>query len=436
MTDDKPLTSLDNATLTALHDQLSRELELQRANRLSLDLTRGKPAADQLDLSAGLHDAVAGRFIAEDGSDSRNYGDLTGIPEAKALGAEIMDVPAEQIICWGNSSLTLMHLCVNLALVRGLWNDHRRWQREPAPKMLTPVPGYDRHFTVCESHGIAMVNVAMGPDGPDMDAVESAAREDPTIKGIWCVPKYSNPTGCIYSPECVQRMAELPKVAAADDFVVFWDNAYAVHDFHFPSAPLAPILQLAASAGTTDHVVVFASTSKITYPSAGLAFLASGTTVLKTFEQHLGTFSIGPDKVNQLRHARFLRGRVMDHMAGHAALIKPKFELVDEILTRGLAHLDVATWTKPEGGYFVSLTTLPGLARRVGELAASVGLKLTAAGATFPYGNDPEDSNLRIAPTFATMSDLEVAMEVLVLCIKLASVESRMQRNPDADDRA
>ena len=427
------LADYDGSALAALQTDLDRELDLQKANKLGLDLTRGKPAPDQLDLSAGLDEAIAGNYIANDGTDSRNYGALTGLPEAKTLGAELMETDPGRIICWGNSSLTLMHLCVDVAQKQGLWSDERNWARSERPKMLTPVPGYDRHFTISESAGIEMVNVPMTDTGPDMEAVTRLVSDDADIKGIWCVPKYSNPSGCIYSPECVEQLANLPTLAAADDFVVFWDNAYAVHDFSFPRKPLTPILDIAHRRGTIDHVIMFASTSKITYPSGGLAFLASGPQVLKALVAQLSTASIGPDKVNQLRHARFLSGRLEQHMAQHAALIKPKFDLVEEALAAGLQDLDIASWTTPEGGYFVSLDTRPGLAARIGALAAAVGLTITAPGSTFPYGNDPDDRNLRIAPTFASLADLKIAMHVLVLCIKLATVTDQIQKNTTSE---
>ena len=422
----KPLASMTTPELQDMRAELARELDLQIGNRLGLDLTRGKPAADQLDLSAGLDDAIAGDYFAADGTDSRNYGNLDGIPEAKALGAELMGVAPEDVVCWGNSSLTLMHTLVDLALHHGLWGDERRWSRASPPKLLTPVPGYDRHFTISEAADIEMVNVPMTDTGPDMEAVTRLAAADERIKGIWCVPKYSNPTGCIYSEACVTQMAELPSRAAADDFVVLWDNAYAVHDFSFPAAPLTPILPIADQLGTADHIAIFASTSKITYPSGGLGFVASGKRVVSQIIQRLSQASIGPDKVNQLRHARFLAGRLEQHMAGHARLIKPKFDLVEQVLREELGPLDIASWTTPAGGYFVSLDTRPGLARRIGELAASAGLKITAPGATFPYGRDPDDRNLRIAPTFATLPDLKAAMQILTLCIKLASADDQL----------
>lgn len=422
------LQDLTTDDLKALAESLGREFELLKGNRLSLDLTRGKPDADQLDLSNGLEEAIGGNYIASDGTDTRNYGQIRGIPEARALGAEIMEVPTDRVICWGNSSLSLMYLAVSLLMERGIWKDSRHWSADPAPKLITPVPGYDRHFVLSERLGLGMVNVGMDDAGPDMDAVVELVQSDASIKGIWCVPKYSNPTGCTYSDEVVAQLAELPKQAAADDFVVLWDNAYAVHDFEFPRKPLANLLALAEAAGTADHMLLFASTSKITHASAGLGFVAGSPATLDALEARLNASSVGPDKVNQLRHARFLNGRLEAHMAGHAALVKPKFELVQQVLDEELTDLEIASWTKPEGGYFVSLDVRTGLAGRIGELAAEAGLALTPPGATFPYKKDPEDRNLRIAPTFARLEDLKTAMEVLVLCVKLATIQDEMSR--------
>lgn len=422
------LADLDDAALTELARQLEHELDLQKGNRLSLDLTRGKPDAEQLDLSNGLEDAIGGNYIASDGTDTRNYGGLRGIPEARALGSEIMEVPAAQIICWGNSSLSLMYTCVDLLMKSGIWNDARHWGAVEAPRLITPVPGYDRHFVLSERLGLGMINVAMNDAGPDMDAVRDLVSDDPTIKGIWCVPKYSNPTGCTYSDEVVRQMAELPRVAAADDFVVLWDNAYAVHDFQFPRKPLANLLDLAGQAGTADNVLLFASTSKITHASGGLGFVAGSPATLNAVESRLSASSVGPDKVNQLRHARFLGGRVEEHMARHAAIVKPKFDVVDQVLADELTELDIASWTKPEGGYFVSLDVRPGLAGTIGELAADIGLALTPPGATFPYKDDPQDTNLRIAPTFAKLEDIKTAMEVLVLCVKIATIRDEINK--------
>ena len=422
------LSDIDNDGLKALAAELERELELVSGNRLSLDLTRGKPDAEQLDLSNGLEQAIGGNYIASDGTDTRNYGGLRGIPEARELGAEIMEVPAEQIICWGNSSLSLMYLSVGLLMESGIWNDGRHWGAAETPKLITPVPGYDRHFVLSERLGLGMINVGMDDAGPDMAAVRELAANDASVKGIWCVPKYSNPTGCTYSDQVVAEMAELPKVAAADDFVVLWDNAYAVHDFQFPRKPLANLLTLAEQAGTADNVLLFASTSKITHASGGLGFVAGSPATLNALENRLSASSVGPDKVNQLRHARFLGGRVEEHMARHAAIVKPKFDVVEEALDKGLKSLDIAEWTRPEGGYFVSLDVRPGLAGTIGQLAADIGLALTPPGATFPYKDDPDDRNLRIAPTFAKLEDIKTAMEVLVLCVKIATIRDEISK--------
>ena len=426
------LEDYDVAQLEAERTRLESDFTLTRGNRIKLDLTRGKPAPDQLDLSNPMEGILDGSFLAADGTDSRNYGGLRGLPEARALGAELLDVDAARVVCWGNSSLTLMYLTAETALQSGLWGDGRRWSRSGSPKMLAPVPGYDRHFTLTESLGIELLPVPMTDDGPDMEQVEALAREDADIKGIWCVPKYSNPTGCIYSDEVVARMAELPRNAAADDFVVFWDNAYAVHDLEFPPPKLTSLMPLADRAGTGDHVVTFGSTSKITFAGSGLGFMAAGETVLATLEQRMANFSIGPDKVNQLRHARFLGGRMREHMAKHAELLRPKFQAVERALQSGLGELGVARWTTPRGGYFVSLDTRPGLAGKVAKLAAEAGLSLTPPGATYPGGNDPDDRNLRIAPTFASLEDVKVAMEILVLCVKLASIEDELNKRKDS----
>lgn len=425
------LTELNLDELERLEASLSDALELHKGNRIKVDLTRGKPAADQLALSDPMETILDGKFVASDGSDTRNYGGLRGLPEARALGAEILDVDVERVLCWGNSSLALMHLVADTALRFGLWGDDRRWNRSPAPKLLAPVPGYDRHFSLSESLGLELVPVPMNDDGPDMQRVLALIRDDASIKGIWCVPKYSNPTGCVYSDAVVAALAQIPGEAAADDFVVLWDNAYAVHDFEFPGRRLAPIMAHADQAGTADHVVSFASTSKITWASAGLGFVAGSETVLRALEQRMNYFSIGPDKVNQLRHAKFLSGRLSEHMASHAALIKPKFDAVERTLRDGLGGLDVARWTTPRGGYFVSLDTRPGLAGEVAGLAADAGLNLTPPGATFPYNRDPDDANLRIAPTFATLDDVKVAMDILVLCVKLASVRDEISTRRD-----
>ena len=403
-------------------------LDRLRAKGLSLDLSRGKPGPEQLDLSAAM-DAPLDGYIAADGTDARNYGALRGVPEARALGGELLGVAAEQVFAFGSSSLFLMHQVAATALRQGLWGDGRRWGNAERVRLLTPVPGYDRHFTICESLGMDMLNIPMLDNGPDMAQAAALATADPAVKGIWCVPKYANPTGCIYSDETVAALADLPKQAAADDFLIFWDNAYAAHDFEFPRAPLANLYDLALAAGTEEHLAMFASTSKMTYASAGLGFCAGSEALLAALEKAFGVMCIGPDKVSQLRHARFLAGRIETHMAQHAALLKPKFALVEQVLHDELRALKIASWTKPKGGYFVSLTTPPGTARSIVQLAAEAGLKLTPAGAAFPYGQDPNDEHIRIAPSFAPLDELEAAMQVLAQCVKLAAIKRRRAGN-------
>lgn len=424
------MTTANNQTMKQwntkeLSDQLTRwhgQYGDLSGGNLKLDLSRGKPGVEQVSLSNGLDGILQGNYIAEDGTDTRNYGGTRGIAEARSLGAEIMGVPEANIMAAGNSSLSVMHLTLRTAMDLGLWGDGRLWSNAETVKLLAPVPGYDRHFTLSNHFGIELVPIPVTDSGPDMAAARAAVA-DSDIKGIWCVPKYSNPTGCTYSDDVVSQLAALPRDAAADDFVVLWDNAYAVHDLYEQGDTLASIFEAAAAAGTADHVVQFASTSKITHAGAGVAFLAASATVLNALDKHLGVFSIGPDKVNQLRHVKFLQGRLSTHMAAHAAIIRPKFELVEEIFSRELDGLGIATWTKPKGGYFVSLDVLPGLASKVIAMAKAVGLTLTPAGATFPKGDDPEDKNIRIAPTFGSLDEIHAAMDILTLCIKTASAE-------------
>ena len=422
------LSQCSRVQLEDLATELRRELELQQANRMSLDLTRGKPAPEQLDLSRELDNPVDS-YIGIDGTDARNYGTLRGVIEARQIGAELMGVDPARVFAIGNSSLFLMYMVAATAYRQGLWGDDRRWTNRKKIKMLTPVPGFDRHFTICESLNVEMVNVPMTDEGPDMERVLELTANDASIKGIWCVPKYSNPTGCIYSDTTVATMAELPNHAAADDFVVFWDNAYAVHDFQFPTAPLANITVHAERAATEDHLALFASTSKMTYASGGLGFFAGSERVLGTLERALSVMLIGPDKVSQLRHARFLSGRIQEHMAQHAELLRPKFELVNDVLEAELGGLGIASWTKPTGGYFVSMDVLPGTAKHIVALAEKTGLTLTPAGATFPFGRDPQDQNIRIAPTFASLADLKAAMQVLTQCVKLVCIEQELTKS-------
>ncbi len=404
-------------TMSERSELEARYLALKGAN-LSLDLTRGKPAADQLDLSNALDGILAGDYQAEDGTDVRNYGNLRGLPEARALGARFLDVEPDEVMAGGNASLTIMFFVLDAAMNAGLIGEP--WRKSGPVKAICPVPGYDRHFTVAEAVGMELVSVPMTDNGPDMAVVEDLVANDPAIRCIWCVPKYSNPTGCIYSPETVRRIATLPGKAAGP-FLVLWDNAYAVHDFRFPPQPLTPILPLARAAGTADSIAMFASTSKVTFSGGGIAFLGGSENFLAATDKRLATFMIGPDKVNQLRHVRFLAGRLEEHMRAHADLARPKFEALQSGLERGLGGTGLATWTKPAGGYFVSVDTLPGLAKSVVALAAELGVALTPAGATFPHGEDPEDRNIRLAPTFATLKEVEASVDVFTLCVRLAA---------------
>lgn len=416
--------TLNRELRQVLESELQAIFSKLTSNRLALDLTRGKPGSAQLDLSNAVDHQIHGDYKSREGVDVRNYGGLRGIVEARELGGQILDVPAANVLAAGNSSLALMHLVMETALHRGLWQGMTPWQESGKVRVLTPVPGYDRHFALTASLGIEMQNVALGNEGPDMEAVREAVRRDASIKAIWCVPKYANPTGCIYSDDVVLQMAELPKIAAARDFVVMWDNAYAVHDLLFPAPRLTSLFSAADVADTQRHMVQFGSTSKITFAGAGVSFVGSDESVLKRIEEQLSVMTVGYDKLNQLRHARFLNGRLTAHMQAHAEILRPKFDLVAKKLHAGLSGLGIATWTNPKGGYFVSLDVMPGLAKRVVSMAKEAGLVMTAAGATFPYGLDPEDRNIRIAPTFAELDALEAAMDVLVICVKLTTIKS------------
>jgi len=417
---------LDQATPDQLREwdnQLQQDYEAIVAKKLSLDLTRGKPSADQLDLSDALDGILKGNYRAEDGTDTRNYGGLDGLPEAKRLGADLMCVPAENILVGGNSSLTLMHQTMLTAYSFGLNGAESAWENTIEPKVICPVPGYDRHFTVCEQLGISMITVPMTAEGPDMDAVEALIESDSSIRGLWCVPRFSNPTGVVYSDKTVERIAKLGQIAHRD-FRVFWDNAYAVHHLDAQAPELTSIFAATRRHGTEDSVLQFASTSKITHAGAGVAFMAASTSNLAGLKQYLSACTIGPDKVNQLRHAHFLPNReaLLEHMQKHAALLQPRFAAVLKALEENFADTCLGSWETPRGGYFVSFDTRPGCAREIVRLAAEAGVKLTPAGATFPYGEDPEDRNIRIAPSVPSIEEVVGAMEVFVVCVKLASV--------------
>ena len=417
---------LDNASLEQLREwesQLDGQYQAILAKKLNLDLTRGKPSAEQLNLSDALDGILAGNYIAADGTDTRNYGGLDGLPEAKQLGANIMGVEAANVLVGGNSSLTLMFQAMLAAYQFGLKDAASAWKNEGEVKFICPVPGYDRHYTVCEQLGIKMITVPMTSTGPDMDAVEALVKADQSIKGMWCVPKYSNPTGVVYSDETVERIAKLGQIASAN-FRVFWDNAYSVHDLVANAPQLASILEATRRQGTEDSVIQFASTSKITHAGSGVAFIAASAANLAGLKKFLNSCTIGPDKVNQIRHTRFLPNKeaLMAHMSKHAALLNPRFEAVLSALSNAFDGTDLGAWEKPVGGYFVSFDTRPGCAKETVRLAAEAGVKLTPAGATYPYGKDPQDCNIRIAPSVPTVPEVVGAMEVFVTCVKLASV--------------
>ncbi|MEM7254066.1 MAG: aminotransferase class I/II-fold pyridoxal phosphate-dependent enzyme [Pseudomonadota bacterium] len=404
----------------------ARYAELQGAN-YQLDLTRGKPSPDQLALANALDGILDGDYAAEDGTDVRGYGGLDGIAEAKRLGGWLLDMAPERVLVGGNSSLTLMYQALLFANQFGFDGPGSAWRlRAGQPKIICPVPGYDRHFAICESLGIDMLNVPMGPDGPDLDAIESILAVDDDVCGMFAVPKFSNPGGEVYADSTVRRLAEI--VAAAPPyFRLIWDNAYAVHglDKDDVAPPVLNIASRCEALGAGDRVLSFASTSKVTFAGAGLAFLGASPQNLADFSRHLAISTIGPDKVNQLRHARFLPNReaLLAHMAKQAAILKPKFDLVEAKLDAAFGADGRVQWTRPGGGYFVSFFTEPGLASRVVTLASDAGVKLTPAGAAYPYGYDPEDRHIRLAPSFPSLDELERAMDVFVVCVALASGE-------------
>jgi DNA-binding transcriptional MocR family regulator len=410
--------------LSALKAQLDEKYEAAKAKGLSLNMARGKPSKAQLDMSLPMLDILASSsdLTAEDGTDCRNYGVFDGLPEAKKLMGDLCGAPADQVIVYGNSSLNVMFDTVAHAFSKGVCGN-TPWCKLDEVKFLCPVPGYDRHFGVTEYFGIEMVNVPLNSDGPDMDMVEKLVSEDASIKGIWCVPKYSNPAGVTYSDEVVKRFAALKP--AASDFRIFWDNAYAVHHLYDEHDELMDILSACEAAGNPDLPYVFCSTSKITFPGAGLAALATSPANLDDMKKQLKAQNIGHDKLNQLRHVRFfgdIEG-IKTHMAKHADIIRPKFEAVEKALESELGGTGIGEWTSPKGGYFISFNALPGCAKAIVAKCADAGVKMTGAGATYPYKKDPEDSNIRIAPTLPTPEELTQAAEIFILCTKIVSIE-------------
>lgn len=418
-----PLAERSHEDLQAFAQQQRDAYAALKQRSLTLDLTRGKPAAAQLDLSNELLALPHGSTTA-DGVDTRNYGGLEGIRELREMFAELLWVDPEQVVAGGSSSLVMMREVLVDLWLHGAVDSERPWGQEDKVTFICPVPGYDRHFTLLSWFGIDMVTVPMNDDGPDVDAVAQLVAADPSIKGMWLVPTYANPSGSVTTQEVAARLAAMPTAAA--DFKIFWDNAYAFHHLTEDEAKSADILSLAAAAGHPHRPIMFASTSKITLAGAGVAFLAGSLETVRWYTGHLGKGSIGPDKVNQLRHAQFFGSAqgVRDHMLKHRAIIAPKFAEVERVLTERLGGLGVATWTTPRGGYFVSLDVLDGIASRVVALAKDAGIALTPAGSSFPNGDDPRDRNIRLAPTFPPLEQVTEAMEAVATCVLLASAES------------
>lgn len=426
----KKYTELNREELLTLESELEAKYLDYKAKSLKLNMARGKPCNEQLELSMPMLDILdsSAYMLTEDGTDSRNYGVMDGIPEAKQLFADILDVHPENVIVFGNASLNIMFDTVSRAVTHGIMGN-TPWGKLDKVKFLCPTPGYDRHFKVTEHFGIEMINVPMTEQGPDMDMVERLVSSDASIKGIWCVPKYSNPQGYTYSDETVRRFARLKP--AAPDFRIFWDNAYCIHHLYEDKQDsIVEILSECQLCGNADMVFEFASTSKVSFPGAGIAAIATSVGNVADIKKHMTVQTIGHDKINQLRHVRFLKNmdNVKALMMKHADILRPKFEMVIDILERELDGLDIGSFTKPIGGYFISFDTLKGCAKRVVSMCKDAGVEMTGAGATYPYGKDPDDSNIRIAPSFPVLDDLRLATELFALCVKLASVKKLLNK--------
>lgn len=420
--------NLSATEMQETYQQLTDELNQWKAKNLKLNMARGKPSKAQLDMVSDILTVLTDPSeCLIDGTDARNYGELGGLPCAKAYWADMLGCQQSEIFVGGTASLTLMYDVISKAYTHGLKNSPRPWCREEKVKFLCPAPGYDRHFRITESFGAELITIPMTATGPDIDEVEKYV-QDPAVKGIWCVPKYSNPEGIIYSDETISRFANLKP--AAPDFTIMWDNAYCVHEFEGDFVPFADILTLCREAGNPDMVYEFASTSKITFPGAGISAMATSEENLKYMQKLLGVQMISYDKVNQLRHVKFLQNRehTLEVMKNHAAIMAPKFTVVLEMLDKEIAPWGFAQWNKPKGGYFVSLNTMPGTAKRALALCKEAGVVMTDAGATYPYGIDPQDSNIRIAPSLPPVEELKQAMEVFCLCLKIAALEKMLQK--------
>lgn len=415
--------------LLALKESLNKEYAEAKAKGLALDMSRGKPSAKQLDVSLGLLDTInsSSDLKALDGTDCRNYGVLDGIPEAKKLMADMMGTTPDHVIVYGNASLNIMYDQISRAYTHGILGN-TPWCKLDKVKFLCPVPGYDRHFAITERFGIEMINIPMSESGPDMGMVEEYVSKDASVKGIWCVPKYSNPQGYTYSEETVKRMAALKP--AAEDFRIFWDNAYVIHDLYDDNKDeIADIISECEKAGNPDMVFEFASTSKVSFPGSGIAALASSANNIADIKKQLTIQTIGHDKLNQLRHVRFFKdiNGLKEHMRKHAEFMRPKFEAVESVLEEELGGLGIGSWLAPRGGYFISFDSMDGCAKAIVAKAKEAGLVMTGAGATFPYGKDPKDSNIRIAPSYPTVKELKLAAKIFVLSVKLVSIDKLLQ---------
>jgi DNA-binding transcriptional MocR family regulator len=429
------LSDLSHSELSALHAEQTKAYHALLAKGLKLDLTRGKPSPAQLDLSNELLELPGeGKYTDSTGTDCRNYGGTQGLPAIRTIFAPLLNVPVDQLVAGDNSSLSIMHDTLVYALLKGTADSVEPWSRSPI-KFICPVPGYDRHFALCEQYGIEMISVPLSQDGPDLDQVRQLVANDLSIKGMWIVPMYSNPNGAIYTAEVTRALLEMP---AAGDFRIFWDNAYAVHHLTDVETPALDVLTMAAEAGHPNRVFLFASTSKITFAGAGVSFFASSAANVDWYLKNLSKRSIGPDKINHLRHALFLKGAdgVTELMRRHREILAPKFAQVTSILGKRLGDGQVATWTDPDGGYFVSLDVADGTATRVVELAKRAGIAMTAAGAAFPQGRDPRDRNIRIAPTFPSADEVAIAIDGLATCVLLAAAEKLLRESDSAQQHS
>ena len=418
--------SMNQAQLQTEYELVAKKFEDLKGKNLKLDMSRGKPGKEQLDLVSDMLTVLAKpEDCVQDGLDVRNYGELTGLPSAKRLFAEILGCQPEECFIGGNASLNLMYDTISKAYTHGLLHSEKPWAKLDTVKFLCPSPGYDRHFKVSQSFGMELIMIDMTETGPDMDAVEAAVK-DPAVKGMWCVPKYSNPDGIIYSPETINRIARLKP--AAPDFLLMWDNAYCIHEFEGDYLPFPDLLSICREAGNPDMVFEFASTSKVTFPGAGVSVMASSVENIKYMTSLIGIQTISADKINQLRHVRYLKDKAhtLELMKKHAAVLAPKFRTVLDALDKEIAPLGIASWKRPKGGYFVSLNTADGLAKRTLALCKEAGVVMTGAGATYPYGKDPRDRNIRIAPSLPPVAELETAIDVFCVCLRLAALEKLM----------